>query len=279
MPENSDDNGDLELDIFECKEPGCEKSFQNYSELESHLDIGDHSVKDEQKETLYDKLRRDWVERFTTAVSITEDEACPTTNVANELESSSPNNAVQIGWALSKPRGGSSRFPDNVRSYLTARFDIGEQTGHKADPQKVSTDMRNARDEQNNRLFAREEWLSKTQIQSFFSRLAASRRRKQGSSKAEVDLEYKEVMREHEECERQALIEEIAEEIKPQHPISYDAFNLCESTREGKLCKFNVAMLKQIFHHFAIPFSSKYRKKDFIAELTSFIKERTCFCP
>jgi hypothetical protein len=277
LPESSDDDSDLELDIFECSEPGCMKSFQNFSELESHLDIGDHSVKDEQKETLYDKLRRDWVERFTTAVSITQDEACTSSNVTNENESSSPNNAVQIGWALSKPRSGSSRFSDKVRSYLTARFDIGELTGHKADPQKVSTDMRNARDEQNNRLFTREEWLTKTQIQGFFSRLAANRRKKQGSSLTEIDLENKEVLREDEECERQALIAEIAEEIKPQHPISYDAFNLCECAQENKLCKFNIAMLKQIFHHFAIPFSYKYRKKDFVAELSNFIEECACF--
>jgi hypothetical protein len=277
LPESSDDDSDLELDIFECSEPGCMKSFQNFSELESHLDIGDHSVKDEQKETLYDKLRRDWVERFTTAVSITQDEACTSSNVTNENESSSPNNAVQIGWALSKPRSGSSRFSDKVRSYLTARFDIGELTGHRADPQKVSTDMRNARDEQNNRLFTREECLTKMQIQGFFSRLAANRRKKQGSSLTEIDLENKEVLREDEECERQALIAEIAEEIKPQHPISYDAFNLCECAQENKLCKFNIAMLKQIFHHFAIPFSYKYRKKDFVAELSNFIEECACF--
>ncbi|CAB4028800.1 Retrovirus-related Pol poly, partial [Paramuricea clavata] len=224
LPESSDDDSDSELDIFECSEPGCVKSFQTFSDLESHLDIGDHSVKDEQKQTLYDKLRRDWVERFTTAVNISEDEACPPTNTTNENESSLPNNGIQIGWALLKPRSGSSRFSKKVRSYLTARFDIGELTGHKADPQKVSADMRNARDEQNNRLFTREEWLTKTQIQGFFSRLAANRRK----NKDVLDLEYKEVLREDEECERQALIAEIAEQIKRQHPISYDAFNLCE---------------------------------------------------
>jgi hypothetical protein len=76
--------------------------------------------------------------------------------------------------------------------------------------------MRNARDEQNNRLFRREEWLTKTQIQGFFSRLAANRRK----NKDLLHLEYKEVLREDEECERQALIAEIAEQIKPQHPIS-----------------------------------------------------------
>ena len=44
--------------------------------------------------------------------------------------------------------------------------------------------MRNARDEQNNRLFTREEWLTKTQIQGFFSRLAANR----GKNKDLLDL-------------------------------------------------------------------------------------------
>ena len=173
-PESSDDDGDPELRIFECSEPGCVKSFQAFSELESHLDIGDHSLEEERKETLYDKLRKDWVERFTTSVSIT-DKACAPI-VANEDESASPHNPVQMSWALSNPHRGSSRFPDKVRSFLTSRFDIGEQTGHKADPQKVSTDMRNARDEQNNRLFTRDEWLTKTQIKAFFSRLTAKRR-------------------------------------------------------------------------------------------------------
>ena len=44
------------------------KSFQTFSGLESHLDVGDHCVKDERpSETLYDKLRRDWADRFTTS--------------------------------------------------------------------------------------------------------------------------------------------------------------------------------------------------------------------
>ena len=159
-PESLDDDGDPELSVFECSEPGCIKSFQTFSELESHLDIGDHSLEEERKETLYDKLRKDWVERFTTSVSITEKACAPI--VTNEDESVSPHDSVQMGWALSNLRGGFYRFSEKVTSYLTSRFDIGEQTGHKADPQKVSTDMRNARDEQNNRLFTRDEWLTKT---------------------------------------------------------------------------------------------------------------------
>ena len=112
------DNSDIE--IFECSEPGCVKSFQLFSELEAHLDVGDHCVEAErQSETLYDTIRTDW------------------------------------------QRAGS---------------------GLKADPQQVSNDMRKARDEQNRRLFEREEWLTKSQVQGFFSRLSANRRRQHAPS-------------------------------------------------------------------------------------------------
>lgn len=72
LSESSDDN---QLHLFECSESGCVKSFPTFSELESHLNVGDHIIKQARKDskTLYDKLRRNWVERFTTAVNITED--------------------------------------------------------------------------------------------------------------------------------------------------------------------------------------------------------------
>ena len=53
-----------------------------------------------------------------------------------------------MGWALHRPRAGSIRFTDKVKKYLTAKFDLGEQSGPKADPQQVSNDMRKTRDEQ-----------------------------------------------------------------------------------------------------------------------------------
>ena len=153
----------------------------------------------------------------------------------------------------------------NLVLEIFRKFDLGEQTGHKVDPQKVSNDMRKAaRDEQNNRLFAREEWLTKSQVQGFFSRLAATRRRQQGS--AEIDFNPRDLLLEDEEFERQRLIAEVANELRPQHPLSYDAFNLCESARKKKkkkkkqLNQFNVAMLKQILCHFEIPF--KYRDRN-----------------
>lgn len=54
---------------------------------------------------------------------------------------------------------------------------MGERTGRKAGPQHVAQDMQTARDESGDRIFEREEWLTKTQIQGFFSRLASNRRK------------------------------------------------------------------------------------------------------
>ena len=176
---------------------------------------------------------------------------------------------------MAKPSAGPSKFTDKVKKYLTAKFDLGEQTGRKADPLQVSNDMRKAKDAQNNRLFIREEWLTKSQVQGFFSRLAATKRRQQGS--AEIELDQRDLLQEDEEFERQNLVAEIAEELRPQHPLSYDAFNLCVCAKEDQLSQFNVAMLKEILRQFEIPFKSRERKRDLIDKLSSFIRECTCF--
>ena len=135
--------------------------------------------------------------------------------------------------------------------------------------------MRKTRDEQNRRLFERDEWLTKSQVQGFFSRLAASRRRQQAHS--EIEHNPKELFLEEKEAERQQLMAHISKELRPQHPLSYDAFNLCECARDNKLSLFNVSLLKEILHFFEIPFKSKERKKDLIEQLMSFIQEFQCF--
>ena len=64
-----------------------------------------------------------------------------------------------------------------MKDYLKARFNAGEESGMKADPQQVAVDMRNARKEENKRLFSREDWLSRNQIESYFSRLSVLKKK------------------------------------------------------------------------------------------------------
>ena len=103
--------------------------------------------------------------------------------------------------------------------------------------------MRKTRDEQNRRLFERDEWLTKSQVQGFFSRLAASRRRQQAHS--EIEHNPKELFLEEKEAERQQLMAHISNELRPLHPLSYDAFNLCECARDNKLSLLMFHCLKK----------------------------------
>ena len=52
--------------LFFCSEPGCQLVFKKFSELESHLDVGEHCQVHKASETVYNKLRRDWAEKCLT---------------------------------------------------------------------------------------------------------------------------------------------------------------------------------------------------------------------
>ena len=75
--------------------------------------------------------------------------------------------------------------------------------------------MRKAKDAQNNRLFTREEWLTKSQVQGFF--LLSMTKKRQGS--AEIELDHRDLLQEDEEFERHKLVAEITEELRQQHPL------------------------------------------------------------
>ena len=144
-------------------------------------------------------------------------------------------------WALSKPRS-SVRFSPKDKEYLTARCTIRERTGRKADPGQVAADMRNAKNESNERLFTRSEWLSKNRVQSFFSQITAARRKEQGvvglSTEKEEDIQCL-----HQYSKREDLINTVNEDINVAHPISFDSYDLGEHYYSNTLQEFNVAML------------------------------------
>ena len=83
-----------------------------------------------------------------------------------------------MGWALHRRRG-KTRFSANVRNYLQKKFEIGQRTGRKEDPAQVAKAMRAACTTDGVRMFQRDEWLTKTQIKSFFSRMAAKAKKGQ----------------------------------------------------------------------------------------------------
>ena len=111
--------------------------------LEKHIAAEKHAFQDV-SEPLGDKVIKRWAERFQQATS---------ENLSSQLEnklsslritedlSVTTHQVLQKGWALKVPKR-ATRFPDNVRNYLQEKFDLGNATGHKADPVQVSIDMR-----------------------------------------------------------------------------------------------------------------------------------------
>ncbi|KAK3748846.1 hypothetical protein QZH41_006632 [Actinostola sp. cb2023] len=189
---------------------------------------------------------------------------------------------LSTGWALAKPKTGGVGFSKKVRTYLTTKFGIGERTGRKADPDEVALNMRNARDEKNERMFLREEWLTKTQVAGLFSRLA-SRQRSRGQEALSTDeeLQSEEGDRQDIKClirasDRCTLMNDIDNEIGLKHPITFDAFDLCDQYKRRKIDVFNVAMLKAILSHFEITYRAKDRRKDLIRLLEEVLQHCPC---
>ena len=160
----SDDEGARDNSLFMCPESCCSREFSTAEELQDHIHFGEHDMK-VSPESMYDRLKRDWAAKFLSVtleskLSFTAEEATGSEQLQEE--------PCGLGWALQKPRGGGARFSQNVKSYLTTKFDFGEDTGRKAEPTKVGADMRVARTTDGELKFQRSEWLSKSQIQGFF---------------------------------------------------------------------------------------------------------------
>ena len=118
--------------------------------------------------------------------------------------------------------------------------------------------MRKAKGENGERLFSREEWLNKAQIQGFFFRLSSSRWRRAGSSPSTaVDDKSDEELIDEEEVNHMTTVESVVTEIGLTHPIVHDIYDLCDYVKEEKLNYFTVSMLKEICTFFEPPFKWK----------------------
>ena len=266
-------NQSSEVSLFECPEISCSQSFPDIESVELHVCLEHHSnsnqawKKKEKEENIYDAIRRDWVEQFASLKIATQ--PSPDVVVA-EASTEEVNVSLSSGWALQKARAGTARFSPKVKQYLSLKFDVGERTGRKVDPQHVAQDMRMARDESGNRIFEREEWLTKTQIQGFFSRLTSNRRNLVGERESQDD-EWNNADQLHQE-----IVEDVVQEVRTEHPIIYDIYDICDYTRQGILKKFNVKMLKDICNHFDLSFTSKSLKAELIDQIEAMVAECSC---
>jgi hypothetical protein len=126
----SEDKGsyllDEESDNTECHEKlfSCPKSFQRFSFLQHHLDVGKHRYALEH-ETLLDKAMLLYATKLDHG-NATVENPLQAHSVSQALDYIEP---LPMGWAL-KSSTKRKRLTANQKKYLTNLFDIGEQTGH-----------------------------------------------------------------------------------------------------------------------------------------------------
>ncbi|CAC5390221.1 unnamed protein product [Mytilus coruscus] len=173
--------------LFSCPEDGCICTFINFGNMLRHLDIGNHTFS-EQNVNLKDRVRIMYSELIETK-SLQKDHVVPDEPV---IETS---HLLNKGWG---PKGKREvkRFSVEQKDFLVQKFNQGEVTGHKYEPEEVGNEMRTAKNKDGKRIFKCCDFLTPTQIASYFSRLALKKRQNANTTFQEEDLQAEEVTNE-----------------------------------------------------------------------------------
>ena len=238
--------------------------------------MGKHKELPEQ-ETPYDKAKRVYASEL-----MDESSRIPTVQLQCE-EQSQCLTPLLMGWAL-KTITKKARFMQKQNEFLKQQFEIGEQSGRKADPSEVSKLMRSARDELGVCRFQPEEVLTGQQITGFFSRLAAKKklapsRVNRGDSDDEVPGKGNRAA--EAEAAHSEICSHVMKEVSLQHLIvSSSGYNICELMRacNKKLTSLSVDMLRSICIELGIDVSdiTQRRKNPYISRLSQLADKCSC---
>ena len=193
---------------FPCPEVGCVKVFVSSTMLEKHLDAGKHFYRIH-KESTYDVIKRNWALRCTTVGTVkgsttkSTDEVC---KIPGQVCCLPP----EKGWAMKRAKAG-VRFSQEVKEFLNRIFLKGEETGQKANPSEVSSQLRQIRNPNGEKRFKRSEWLTAQQITSCFSRLSVLH--KSGRIVENEDDDAEDVAMLKEALDRQQMSHDVASNL------------------------------------------------------------------
>lgn len=169
-----------------CPVEGCTVRVRYWGYMENHLQKGNHkfapqkcSLKDfaigAYKETLEGQNAARSMDSATQAIKEIEDgEVGPTT--------------LKMGWALQKKKERQEKS-DDVNIFLNDLFNQGQKTGNKIDPKSASEKMKKERKSDGTKRFGRDEWLTTSQIRSWFSRRASTEKKMQQERLKQLEQE------------------------------------------------------------------------------------------
>ncbi|XP_078365981.1 uncharacterized protein LOC144650200 [Oculina patagonica] len=261
--ETPTEESDSRSAAFPCPQEGCIRVFQHISSLERHLSL-EKCAKSLERHSLLDLAKIEYASRLKEGVSI-----MPTLTTTSVLQ----NDVVSIaqeGWSLKESKK-AYRFNEKQKDYLEAKFNIGQTSGRKAEPEAVAREMRRALDSDGKRLFQPTEFLTVTQITSFFSRLAAKVRKQVVPTEDDICA----AQEESNFCEAR---QEILTSIQADHPITFDQYNICEMVKNNTLKKLKLGLLQMLCEKFELEFPStgQRKKAPYIAMLEELVAGCSC---
>ena len=216
--------------VFSCPQDGCVRIFQRVSALEKHLSL-EKCTRSLERHTVKDLAKMGYKSALEEGVG-----ALPTLKTSS-LSQDYPIAAAKEGWALRAAKK-AYRFSDKQKSYPLAKFRIGQTTGRKLDAEVVAREMRRARGADCLRLFQSSEFLTASQIASYFSRLNAAARQQ--------DMDESDVQASQEETNFTSARDVVATASQIQHPITYDQFDLCMMAKDDTLKMLKLPMLQRV---------------------------------
>ena len=175
--------------------------------------------------------------------------------------------SLPMGWALKSTKT-YKRLSKKQKDYLLEIFNVGNTTGHKADPAVVSKSMRRARQTSGEPMFTIDEYLTSQQIASFFSRQTAKKKKADSGN----DMA----------AEREALLQELQDNvidtISIRHPIMHDSHNLCAYALNNKLDRLSILLLQDICTALELDISQikVRRKKPYLELIESILAKCSC---
>ena len=268
--------------VFSCEEEGCIQTFSTFQDLENHMDTEEHQ-REVSKETMYDSIRKKWADKVS---HLAKGQLVPT--IDSSREEIAAVEVAEVGWAL-KGLKKHQKVTQGVRCFLNDKFEIGSNTGRKADPAQVAKEMRYLKKADGDLMFTSSEWKTTRQITSYFSRLAAKQKQAKRRSHLPVvdpteskldvdDSEEDDDDKYDADSERHDMHDLVFQELDVLHPIMFKEMNLCQLYENHMLEKsLKLKDLREICEQFKInkegPMS---RRLSFFKPLEEYLKQCTC---
>ena len=251
-----------ERGAFPCPQDGYTRVFQRISSLERHLSF-EKCTTSVERFSLLDLAKTEYASLLREGVASMPTLLLSTSTLAT-ISSTAPE-----GWASKEPEK-PYRLNEKQKSYLEAKFNLGQETGRKLHPDNVAKEMRRALNSDGKRLFKPMEFLTEQQITSIFGRLAAKVRQQLFATDEDICVA--------EEVSFRKAREEILADINLEHPIVFDQYNICALVRDNSSTKFKLGLLQILCEKFNLKTSitDRRKKSSYVGALIGFVNG--CLC-